>query len=1193
MQPDQHNASPSARGVAAALSPPTIWALGLTVLLLFAYTLPGFRFFSMPTSYLPLHTALEFAAMAVSAMVFSLAWNLRQRPDNGNIMLMGAGFLAVSLIDFGHTLSYAGMPELVTPSGVEKAINFWLAARYVAAVVFLAAALLPALRWSIAAFQGATAGAIGIAAFVWWLELGHEDWLPHTFVAGQGLTTFKIGAEYLLGLLYATAAILLFMKSRRTHQECDLQWLAAAAWVQGLAEMFFTFYADATDLHNLLGHAYKAIAYIMVYRAIFVAGVQRPYQALDFAHGRMQTLMATLPDLVWLKDANGVFLSCNFAFEQLYGAKEADIVGKTDQDFVDREKADFFRKHDLAAMSAGGPSSNEEWLTFAIGGRKGLFETTKAPMFAPDGTLIGVLGIARDITERRQTEMTEALRASEEKYRVLLDQSSDSIFSFYPDGRYSYVNAAFAKSFDKTPADIIEKTVWDVFPKDEADKRFNGIHTIFEQGIERVFEVRVPTPQGLRYMITTAKPVFNDQQQVSTVICSSKDITERKLAEQAAHAANRAKSEFLANMSHEIRTPMNGVVGMVDILQQTELRPDQHRMLGTIQQSSMALLQILNDILDFSKIEAGKLTVESVPVYLREVAEGVAQLMISLPGSQATELSLFVSPELPDWTLGDPSRLRQVLLNLIGNAIKFSDSQGARVALVQLNIEPCLLADGARGVRMSVVDNGIGMAPEVVAKLFQPFAQADESTARKFGGTGLGLSITHRLVELMHGRVSVQSSLGVGSEFVVELPLLPCEPGGQLPALPRLGGVMVLIVTSSPLAIKIRSSYCHAAGAQTHVVADLAAAQQWLAHAPLTLPCVVLIDRMTSEPASALHLPAGAKVLRMVRRGSNDYPYEATVPARPLLLREFIQALALASGRLSAADTEVAVERRIHQRPSAPTVEEAVQAGRLILLAEDNETNRDVMQEQLRLLGHTCEVAEDGAIALQMWQANPGRYALLLTDCHMPNLDGFGLTEAIRVTEPEDTRLPIIAVTANAMQGEAQRCRDRGMDDYLSKPLRMNELRDKLDKWLSASESESEPVLAPVRPELVQRSERIEDAVVGNALPIWNRATLTELVGDNPAMHRRLLEKFLTNAEKQVAAIIAAAESDDSTALADVAHPLKSSARSVGALRLGELCQRLETAGRAGDVLTCRSLTDGLAAAFAAAAAPIVGHLSL
>ena len=930
---------PSSRAGFATLSPPAVWALALTAVLLMGFALPGFRFFTVPSNYLPLHTALEFAALAVSAMIFSLAWNLRDQPDSGNIMLMGTGFLAVGLIDFAHILSYAGMPDLVTPSGPEKAINFWLAARYVAAAVLLGVALLPTPRWSVLAYQGATVVAVGIAAAIWWLELGHGDWLPRTFIAGQGLTPFKIGAEYLLAFFYSAAAVLLFLKNQRARNG-DLQWLAAAAWVQGLAEMFFTLYADVTDLHNLLGHVYKTIAYVMVYRAIFVSGVQRPYQTLDLERERLQ-----------------------------------------------------------------------------------------------------------------------ALTASEEKFRVLLDDSSDSIFSFYPDGRYSYVNEAFAKAFDKTPADIIEKTVWDVFPKDEADKRFNGIRSIFEQGVERVFEVRVPTPQGVRFMITTAKPVFNDQQQVTRVICSSKDITERKLAEDTAKAANHAKSEFLANMSHEIRTPMNGVIGMVDILQQTQLNPDQHRMLGTIQQSSMALLQILNDILDFSKIEAGKLEVERVPVQLREVAQGVALLMASLPGAQkAGELCMVVSPELPIWVLGDPSRLRQVLLNLVGNAFKFSTRQGAGAAQVQLRIEPCVLVGGANGVRLVVMDKGIGMSPEVVAKLFQPFTQADESTARKFGGTGLGLSITQRLVELMGGRIAVASTPGEGSEFTVELPLQPCEP------------------------------------------------------APAALP------------------------------------------------------------------SQSAAQSAIPLRASAPTTEEAVQTQRLILLAEDNETNRDVMQEQLRLLGYACEMAGDGATALQMWQAHPSRYALLLSDCHMPNLDGFGLTEAIRAQEPAGTRLPIIAVTANAMQGEAARCLAQGMDDYLSKPLRMQELRAKLDKWLPLN--------------LVsQRAETVDAAVDDNTHPVWNPATLTELVGDNPAMHQRLLGKFLVNAQKQVDEIMRAAAANDTKTMADVAHALKSAARSVGALALGELCQQLEAAGRVGDVARCSALVAGLANQFAAAAAKISDHL--
>ena len=692
------------------------------------------------------------------------------------------------------------------------------------------------------------------------------------------------------------------------------------------------------------------------------------------------------------------------------------------------------------------------------------------------------------------------------------------------------------------------------------------------------------------------------------LVGTQEDITGRKqaeeairVAERAANAANQAKGEFLANMSHEIRTPMNGVVGMVDILQETELNAQQQRMLGTIHQSSMALLHILNDILDFSKIEAGKLEVESVPVHLREVAEGVAQLMGSLPGNTVTEVSLAVSTELPDWIYGDPSRLRQVLVNLLGNAIKFTADQSVSASEVSLGVAPCVLVGGENGVRFEVVDNGIGMAPELVARLFQPFTQADESTARRFGGTGLGLSISQRLVELMGGRVTVRSTLGAGSVFIVELPVREAPPGRVLLQLPSLAGVRVLMVTGNPFGINERSAYCQDAGAQPSVVPDVAAARAFLAQTSAAQPWVVLVDKAVTVPTGQLGLPAHARVVRELPRNSNDYQGEIVLSVRPLLRHELIHAIAQASGRLSAAATQREVERRSHRRPSAPTVEQAVQSGRLVLLAEDNETNRDVLQEQLRLLGVTCELAQDGVVALKMWQSGlersdacvSGRYALLMTDCHMPHLDGFGLTAAIRQAEPQGTHLPIIAITANAMQGEAQRCRERGMDDYLSKPLRMQELAAMLDRWLPlpSGPAGSAPVAAVAA--AATDADANTDTNAETEPSVWNPATLTELVGDNPGLHKRLLEKFLTNAEKQVTAIIAAAGSDDCTALADVAHPLKSSARSVGALRLGELCQRLETAGRAGDVLTCRSLTDGLAAAFAGVAAEIDGRSGL
>ena len=663
---------------------------------------------------------------------------------------------------------------------------------------------------------------------------------------------------------------------------------------------------------------------------------------------------------------------------------------------------------------------------------------------------------------------------------------------------------------------------------------------------------------------------------------------ELKKARDEADNANRSKSEFLANMSHEVRTPMNGVIGMVDILQQTELNTAQHRMLETIHNSSLGLLSILNDILDFSKIEAGKLQVESIPTHLREVVEGVAQLMLNVAGSKDAQISLFVDPALPTWIYSDPTRLRQVLFNLLGNALKFI-SQGKGRAM--LHVRPVVRLDGAACVQLSVIDNGIGMSEAVVDRLFEPFSQADASTARKFGGTGLGLSITKRLVEMMHGRISVTSTPGVGSEFAIEFPLqaAPVPAGRTLSTLPDLKGVRVLAVTPVAACSTLFQIYLGHAGADVTVVPDLATAHRRLAQLPGdTVLLLDLEDEGVGQigQANDPQWPAGVHVVRLVTRGTrldeaSDTPARETrVLARPLLHHELIRGVAVASGRLRAADSGESVERRFTPRFKAPGVEEAAQSGQLILIAEDNETNRDVMHEQLRLLGYASELAEDGAVALDMWRS--GRYALLLTDCNMPNMDGFDLTKAIRQTEvagAAGTHLPIIAVTANAMQGEAQRCRERGMDDYLSKPLRLNELGPMLAKWLPlpAVDTDAAPDAIPPAP--------------ASAISIWDATVLTNMVGDNPAMHRRLLEKFLLSTNEQVTRIVAAAATEDTATAGNIAHALKSAARTVGALQLGELCATLETAGKAGDAPLCAALTKELPATFAVAAQSINKHL--
>lgn len=634
------------------------------------------------------------------------------------------------------------------------------------------------------------------------------------------------------------------------------------------------------------------------------------------------------------------------------------------------------------------------------------------------------------------------------------------------------------------------------------------------------------------------------------------DITLHINNEHAAQAANRAKSEFLANMSHEIRTPMNGVVGMVDLLQQSELTPVQHRMLGTIHKSALSLLRILNDILDYSKIEAGQMLLEPIVIHLRETVEDAAQLMAANAHAKALTLTVWVSPELPPWIWCDPTRLGQILLNLLGNAIKFTDTCNEKPGWVSMEVQPCTLAHDVAGVRLTVKDNGIGISPEVQARLFMPFTQADESTARKFGGTGLGLSICRRLVLKFGGRLTLRSSLGHGAEFIVELPLQEATP----PHLPlpncSLAGIKLVAVTADPLTARLVADYCGEAGATVTVAKDKSALAIYLDHLLADdSPRVVLLGLdVSSSGSQVVELPAGFGLVRLVHAKEQAralVAHEVILRGSPLLHDDLVQGVAKACGRIGGL-----------QPPDLSTLEtdvpgtllptpQSVPGGPLILLADDVETNREVIQAQLALLGYACELAVDGVEALAMWRT--GRYALLLTDCHMPNMDGFDLTAAIRQAESPGSRLPIVAITANAMQGQARRCLEMGMDDYLAKPLRMAELAPMLSKWLPP--------------------------IPTSALALWDISTLGELVGDSPALQERLATKFLLNAKAQVAAILVAAQVGDWPAVADLGHALKSAARMVGALQLGVLCESIETTASSADASGCATLVSGLTAA--------------
>jgi len=486
-----------------------------------------------------------------------------------------------------------------------------------------------------------------------------------------------------------------------------------------------------------------------------------------------------------------------------------------------------------------------------------------------------------------------------------------------------------------------------------------------------------------------------------------------------AEQASRAKSQFLATMSHEIRTPMTGVQGMLDLLQHTPLNEDQSELVGVVRESAASLLTILNDILDFSKIEAGKMVLEDLPLCLPRLVESTAEVLAPSAFAKGISLVCIVDPALPAWLRGDSVRLRQILFNLLGNAIKFTES-----GHVILRAERISGDQDETHLRLSVEDTGIGIAEEAQGQLFKPFSQADATTTRRFGGTGLGLSICRHLTELMGGQISVESAHGGGSIFHVTVRLESCDSPQADKPLPRLDDASIAIQLNHPAETEAASRYLTAAGAvicQDAQQADL-----------------VLVDG--DNPSALSANLSGLKLFQLAgrRRGDAGLP-GLPATSRPILRNGLLKAALAALGQPCAS--------AICAPATLPPRQDGPKEHQRILVAEDNPVNRMVIGRLLKLLGYDADIVEDGQQALDAW--NSGAYGLLLTDCHMPVMDGFELTRSIRAKEPHDKHTPIIAFTAAATSDEVRQCEDAGMDDFLPKPVELDRLRDSLSRWLA------------------------------------------------------------------------------------------------------------------------------------------------
>jgi two-component system sensor histidine kinase/response regulator len=1079
-----------------------IWAMHFTGMQAFKTSMPV----SYDVSTTLLSMMIAIAASALALFVVSRGvMRARQLLIAGPIMGVGIA-----------SMHYTGMAAMRMPATISYD-PFPFALSVVIAIVASMAALWLAFKFSIASNTG-----------------GRWRWM-------KGGSALVMGAA-IVGMHYTGMAAANFVRTGE----------GTAAAISGINTLALGFGIGITTL-TILG------------LALVSSIVDRRFSAqakeLERSERRYESLFRHNPDGVYSLDLKGKFLTANAAAEKITGYRAEDLRQKSFADLVVEE--DLGRASDHFERAVRGEAQNYD---VAITNEEGLrveLNITNIPIVVDD-EVVGIYGIAKDVTERKRAEEARSKLVS------IVENSVDAIDSKTLDGTITSVNPAAERLYGYTEEELKGKHISVLTPPERLDEMIESLQRVGRgETISQHESVRV-CKDGSRIPVSlTISPLRDSRGDSVGVSAIARDITERKRyeeelrqAKEAAEAASRAKSEFVANLSHEIRTPMNGVIGMTGLLLDTDLSPEQRDYAETIRISGENLLTIINDILDFSKIEAGKMELQMMGFDLQTVVEETVDLLAERTHAKGLELASLIEQGVPTALRGDPGRLTQVLTNLLGNAIKFTE-EGEVILRVRLAEE----SSDAATVRFEVKDTGIGMSEEQCSRIFQSFAQADASTTRRYGGTGLGLAISKQLVEMMEGELGAQSEPGMGSTFWFTARLQKQPEGASrrlpYPSADLLEGLRVLVVDDNETNRKIVHEQVISWGMKNGMAQDGAGALKMLRSAvekgapydlailDLSMPGMdgmELAHRIKADPTisstrlillTSMGLRGEAEQARRV--GFSAY---LTKPVRQSRLYDaIVTVMSLPEGEASTPKHETPIITRHSLEEARAHARERLSSRAHVLVAEDNAVNQKVAVRMLERLGYRADVAANGLEAVEALSHIP--YAAVLMDVQMPEMDGYEATKEIRRREGDDRHTPVIAMTANAMQGDREKALEAGMDDYVSKPVKPEKLELVLGHWILQRESSEtevtldERALAGLR-ELQQEGE-------------------PDFVGE-------LIELFLHDAPPQLAALRDAIEEEDADSVERISHTLKGSSGSMGAKTMAEICAELQDVGASGDL---------------------------